>query len=109
MKLTKEEYNKLRDNGVMGIYHAKLAPFAEAVFDMNTVDEVINYGTRAPDDYDMATWGINKDQWRDCVQSALEHAMYWHESEDELSALVEKYNEALSRLEKLSNEWDKKK
>ena len=45
--------------------------FAEACYDMNTIEELEDALKGAADETDMKTWGITADEWRDQIELAL--------------------------------------
>lgn len=50
--------------------------FAEAAFDSNSLQEIINCQTAEADENDMNEWGINETEWRDAQVRAIEWAMF---------------------------------
>ena len=45
--------------------------FAEACYDMNSIDELIDALKQEPDESDMKTWGLSADEWRENIEIAL--------------------------------------
>ena len=45
--------------------------FAEACYNQNSIRELEEALTAAPDPVDMETWGLTADEWRDQIELAL--------------------------------------
>jgi len=74
--MNREQYDALHAMGLRPVNH-RLDGFAAACYETNTVDELIDFNTAAPDPVDMETWGITPDEWRQAARAALETGMFW--------------------------------
>lgn len=75
MKLTQKQFATLQANGLCPENHT-LSGFAEACFNMNSADELMDFATADADATDMREWDINVDEWRAAQREALEFAMF---------------------------------
>ena len=74
MKLTQAQFEALQAKGLEPTQH-KLEGFAEACFDMNSAESLMDFDTAEPDSADMNSWEMDADEWRDGQREALEAAM----------------------------------
>lgn len=51
--------------------HVKLSGFAEACFNQNSLEELIEALTSAPDPADLHEWGLPEDQYYAAIKRAL--------------------------------------
>lgn len=80
MQLTVNQYETLVNMGLTATVN-NINGFAEACFDQNSFDELINYSIATADTTDMETWDIDESEWRDAQKTALQRAMFWFEDE----------------------------
>lgn len=91
MKLTQPQFDTLTAKGLKPQKHA-IAGFAEASFDDNSVESLLDFNEATPDRADMDAWEIDADQWRNAQREALETAMYYFE-QDKKTATVKRVSD----------------
>lgn len=50
---------------------AELSEFSEACFNQNSIKELQDAIAGEPDSTDMQTWGIDEDEWKEAIETAL--------------------------------------
>jgi len=67
-----------------------LTGFAEACFDQNSAQELINGLNEGADEHDCKQWGITPEQCMEAMHLALEKRLYWMEDDSPAATLGRK-------------------